>query len=95
MGKSGEVYHGKIYCDKNCETAIAGPAIICLTNSRFQEDQWHHRMNSIYMTSQVQAALAYFKVRDDISHMIVISKQSLAFSAVDHVDNLIRQYLQG
>jgi hypothetical protein len=69
--------------------------IVCLTNSHFVEGKWHHHMNSIYNTNQVAAALDHFKMRDDISHIILVPKGSPAFTRVDFVDDLIRQYLHG
>ena len=94
-GKSGHCYIGKIFSDKNSTTALSGTAIVCLTNSYFAEEKWHHRMNSIYNTKHVELALDHFKSRDDISHMILVPAGSLAFGQVDHVDDLIRQYLHG
>lgn len=94
-GKSGDVYKGKIYTDKDSVATISGRAIVCLTNSHFSEGKWHHHMNSVYSTNDVTSALAHFKKRDDISHLILIPIASQAFSRADPVDDLIRQYLHG
>lgn len=94
-GKSGDLYTGKIYSDRNSTSSLSGQAIVCLTNSHFSEERWNHQMNSIYNTNDVKQALEHFKGRDDISHIILIPKQEGAFSRTDHVDDLIRNYLHG
>jgi hypothetical protein len=95
QGKSGETYSGKIFSDKNSTTTLSGQAIVCLSNSYLSDEQWQHSMNSIYSTKDVHAALDHFKIRDDISHIILIPQASMAFSKTDQVDDLIRNYLHG
>ncbi|HEX8315293.1 MAG TPA: hypothetical protein VF609_09880 [Flavisolibacter sp.] len=92
-GKSGETYTGRIYSDKHSTSTLSGQAIVCLTNSHFSDEKWSHHVNSIYNTNDVNNALEHFKLRDDISHIILIPQQSVAFSRADHVDDLIRNYL--
>lgn len=92
-GKNGESYSGKIYTEKNASSAIAGNAIVCLTNSHFTNNQWHHKVNSIFNTDDVPGVLTHFGERDDISHMVLIPYQAIENRQADHVDNLIRQYL--
>lgn len=94
-GKSGEIYSGKIYKDKNSISTLTGEAIVCLTNSHLSDDKWSHHMNSIYNTHDVKNALEHFRNRDDITHLILIPQQSTAPSQKDDVDDLIRNYLHG
>lgn len=95
FGKAGELYRGKIYAEKTGTSNLSGGAIVCLTNSRFDDNGWHHHMNSIYNTPDVNEALEHFKTRDDISHVIIIPHQTIASNGGDDVDNLIRNYLHG
>ena len=93
LGKSGETYTGRIYADKEVNSSISGRTIVCLTNSEYAEGQWHHRMNSIFSSSDIKQTLDHFKGRDDISHLILIPQQTDANLQKDHVDDLIRAYL--
>lgn len=92
-GKSGELYNGKIYSDKNSNSSITGKAIACLSNSTFSEDGWIHHINSIYNTEDVTRELAHFRDRDDISHLILLPYNWNEGGAVDKVDDLIRNYV--
>jgi|GEM_PF-2957939 len=92
-GKSGETYTGRIYGDKEANTTISGRTIVCLTNSEYAEGQWHHRMNSIFSSSDVKQTLEHFKGRDDISHLILIPQETGTDPQKDHIDDLIRAYL--
>lgn len=94
-GKSGRTYRGNIYDDKDISTFLSGEVIVCLTNSRLSGDIWEHYMNSIYNTKDVTQALEHFRIRDDISHIILIPHSSLAFDNTDYVDDLVRNYLHG
>ena len=58
-GKSGIVYHGKIY-DKESENNFAGQAIVVLSNSSY-EGKWHHNVNAIYMTDNAEQAFVDFQ----------------------------------
>lgn len=92
-GKSGETYTGRIYADKEANSTISGQTIVCLTNSDYTEGQWHHRVNSIFSSSDVRQTLEHFKSRDDISHLILIPQESTTNHQKDHIDDLIRAYL--
>jgi hypothetical protein len=92
-GKSGETYTGKIYDGKDLSTGVTGNSIVCLTNSAYLEGQWHHKMNSIFSSSDIGETLAHFKLRDDISHLILIPQDAITSNQKDHVDDLIRGYL--
>ena|ERR1051325_7541042 len=92
FGKSGQCYSGKIYSDKNSTTTLSGPAIVCLTNSQFIENSWQHAINSIY-NDDIENALNHFKIRDDVSHIIIIPQSGDEFRKLDKVDDLIRNYL--
>jgi len=93
VGKSGQRYTGKIYRDKNGHSAIAGRAIACLSNSRLEDGNWQHQINSIYNTENIQDELAHFKDRDDISHLILLPYAANEGGVVDKVDDLIRSYI--
>ena len=93
VGKSGEYYTGKIYSDKNSSSTLTGRAIACLSNSTFADNQWSHAINSIYNTENIKEELAHFKIRDDISHLILIPYNSIQSDVVDKVDDLIRNYI--
>ena len=94
-GKSGETYAGRIYAEKDARTSLSGKSIVCLTNSSFSDGQWHHRMNSIFSSDDLQNTLEHFKMRDDISHLILISQDANGSHPRDEVDDLIRAYLHG
>jgi hypothetical protein len=93
-GKSGDIFHGKIYADKDSRTEFSGNVIVCLTNSRFADNEWHHHMNSIYL-QYAETAMEHFKTRDDISHVIIIPHQAANSGDKDPIDDLIRNYLHG
>lgn len=90
-GKSGTAYHGKIL-EKESETTVTGRAIVCLTNSWY-EDAWKHHMNAVYMTDDAAQAFTDFQGRDDISHLILIPVSPHDFSRINKVDDLIQQYI--
>ena len=60
FGRSGTTYYGKIF-DKETDTTMSGPAIVCLTNSRFHNNQWHHQVNAVYNTEKAEQAFEDFK----------------------------------
>ena len=93
VGKSGENYHGKLYEDKNSTTTLSGSAIICLSNSHFTDNTWHHSVRDIYDMASIEQALNHFKERDDISHIIVLPKEALANKGIDIIDDLRRNYI--
>ena len=91
-GKSGREYTGRI-CTKESESSFTGGAIVCLTNSHFVDHQWQHAVNSIHKTEDVETAMAAFKERGDISHLIIIPQPSFLTPGPDVVDDLIRRYI--
>jgi hypothetical protein len=91
-GQSGAIYHGRIY-NKASDEPFLGHAIVCLTNSTFNDHQWRHNMNSIFRTNDTVSTLNEFKNRDDISHLILISQHPFHADATDAVDDLIRYYI--
>ena len=93
-GKSGDVYYGKIYANKNSTSSLSGAAIVCLSNSQYIASEWKHQMNSIYNTDDLVKELTHFQKRDDISHLIIIP-HAIGFGNKDEVDDLIRNYLHG
>ena len=95
VGKSGERYYGKIYADKNGSSTLTGRAIACLTNSTHTNNGWTHHVNSIYNTENVKDELAHFKIRDDISHLILLPNNQNEGGVADKVDDLIRSYIHG
>src|SRR6478672_6234134 len=84
-GRSGAFYYGTIY-NKSSDDAFSGHAIVCLTTSVFHNHQWTHFVNSIFRTNNAKAALAEFKKRDDISHLILISQHPFQVETIDTVD---------
>ena len=92
-GKSGTRYAGKIYSDKDSTSSLSGRAIACLTNSTRDENGWTHHVNSIYNTENVADELEHFKIRDDISHLILLPYSSMEEGSTDKVDDLIRSYI--
>lgn len=92
-GKSGQIYHGKIYSDKDDTATLSGRAIAILTNSTPSAGGWTHQVNSIYNTENIQAELAHFRDRDDISHLILLPYNWNENDIQDKVDDLIRQYI--
>jgi hypothetical protein len=90
-GKSGALYDGRIY-SKASDDSFSGHAIVCLTNSTFNDHHWTHKMNSVFRTDDAKATLEDFKRRDDISHLILISQHPYQATA-DFVDDLVRQYI--
>jgi len=91
-GKSGALYDGRIY-NKSSDDSLSGHAIVCLTNSSFDDHHWSHKMNSVFRTSDAKSVLEEFKKRDDISHLILISQHPHQSGATDIVDDLIRHYI--
>jgi hypothetical protein len=91
IGKSGHEYYGKIY-DKSSDSNLAGQAIVCLSNTRWEDNHWQHHIRDIYNDAGVRA-LQHFKERDDISHLILIPVDSLEQQGLDVIDDLRRQYL--
>ena len=91
-GRSGALYDGRIYT-KSSDNAFSGHAIVCLTNSTFQDHHWTHFMNSIFRTNDARATFTQFKEREDISHLILISQHPFHTGDSDAVDDLTRQYL--
>jgi hypothetical protein len=92
-GKSGQVYTGKIYSEKDSTSSLSGRAIAILTNSTQTENGWTHHVNSIYNTENIQDELAHFRKRDDISHLILLPSNWNENAIPDKVDDLIRQYI--
>ena len=92
-GKSGQVYTGKIYSEKDSHSSLNGRAIAILTNSTHNENGWQHHVNSIYNTENIQDELARFSQRDDISHLILLPYNANENDIPDKVDDLIRQYI--
>lgn len=93
-GKSGQTYEGKIYSEKDhASSSLSGKAIAILTNSTTTENGWLHHVNSIYDTNDIQAELAHFRMRDDISHLILLPYSQNENDIQDKVDDLIRQYI--
>jgi len=91
-GKSGASYSGKIYHDKNSTTTLPPKAIVCLSNSDIVDGRWQHQIRDIYNTHDVNHALAHFRERDDISHLILISPQEEE-TGMDRIDDLRRNYI--
>lgn len=92
-GKTGERYSGKIYADKDSTSALTGRAIAVLSNSTQTEHGWEHRVNSVYNTENVAEELAHFKIRDDISHLVLLPDNRSEGGVTDKVDDLIRSYI--
>ncbi len=92
VGKSGTEYYGKIYEDKSGTTGLSGPAIVCLSHTRWQENHWQHDINAIY-NDDALSAYNHFKERDDISHIILIPADAAEQKGIDVIDDLRRQYI--
>jgi len=92
-GKSGHTYQGMLYEDKSSSSGINAPAIVCLTNSYYDESGWHHVIRDIYDTHNVEQTLAHFRERDDISHLILIPKITDTTADWDQIDDLRRHYI--
>jgi hypothetical protein len=92
-GKSGTPYRGTIYHKEAHLATLPAEAIICLSNSALQNGTWHHTVNAIYKTGDVQQEMDNFKQRGDISHMMVLPIQAPEQNKADQVDDLIRSYL--
>jgi hypothetical protein len=91
VGKSGNEYYGKIY-DKNSDSSLSGQAIVCLSNTRWEDNHWQHNIRDIYNDASTHA-IQHFKERDDISHLILIPADSLEPKGIDVIDDLRRQYI--
>lgn len=91
IGKSGNEYHGKIY-NKEDNSSLSGRAIVCLSNTRWEDNHWQHHIRDIYNDASVHA-LKHFKERDDISHLILIPVDSLEPKGIDVIDDLRRQFI--
>jgi len=92
VGKSGNEYFGKMYEDKNSATGISGSAIVCLSNTRWEDNRWQFNIRDIYNDDSLNA-LEHFKERDDISHIILIPGDTETSQGIDIIDDLRRQYL--
>jgi hypothetical protein len=92
-GRSGERYSGKIFAEKNSNVSCDGAAIVCLTNSSYENGTWHHRFNAVFDTDNAASEISRFTERDDISHLILIPHQNVPDNVPDKVDDLIRQYI--
>jgi hypothetical protein len=91
VGKSGNEYHGKLY-DKNCDSSLSGKSIVCLSNTRWEDNHWQHNIRDIYNDASTHA-IEHFNERDDISHLILIPLDSLEQQGIDVIDDLRRQYI--
>ena len=91
VGKSGREYYGKMY-DKNSNSSLSGQAIVCLSNTRWEDNHWQHNIRDIYNDSSAHA-IKHFNERDDISHLILIPADSLEPKGIDVIDDLRRQYI--
>ena len=87
-GKSGAAYFGKIYSRKG-RSGISGPAIVCLTNSRYDNDTWQHQVRDIYQTDDAREAFRQFKRRDDIDNLMLITSAS-----DDHPEDKVRDLIE-
>jgi len=92
-GNSGSVYNGKIYSDKQGNTSLNQKAIACLSNSHWDGHTWHHQIRDIYDVESPQAALDHFRERDDMSHIILITKDAADTGPYDKIDDLRRSYI--
>ena len=92
IGKSGNEYYGKIHDNKNNDTSLSGEVIVCLSNSRWTNNHWQHNIRDIYNDDAVHA-LNHFKERNDISHLILISRNDNERQEMDIIDDLRRQYI--
>lgn len=91
-GKSGAIYEGKIYSDKDSSSAYSSAVVVCLSNSAFTEDGWLHSISDIYDAPSARQALDHFNERDDKSHIILLPKNSLPNDR-DVIDDLRRNYI--
>ena len=91
VGVSGMEYYGKIYEDKTGTTSLSGPAIVCLTHTRWEDNHWQHNMQAIYNDDAVHA-YNHFKERGDISHIILVPAD-IEHKDIDAIDDLRRQYV--
>ncbi|HEU4470044.1 MAG TPA: hypothetical protein VFR58_03095 [Flavisolibacter sp.] len=92
-GKSGAAYNGVIFSDKSNLGGFSSRAIVCLSNSSYADGEWHHRIKDIYDTDDSGEALAHFRERDDITHLILISRGPSELGKVDKIDDLRRNYI--
>ena len=94
-GKSGRVYNAKIYSDKQGNTGLMQKAIACLSNSHWDGNTWHHQIRDIYDVEDPKAALDHFRERDDLSHIILITKEGEGADTdpFDKIDDLRRSYI--
>lgn len=92
IGKSGREYYGKIYSDRGDKTSLSGPAIVCLSNTRWTDNHWQHSIKEIYDDTATNA-LDHFRERDDISHIILIPRGGTDTGNSDPIDDLRRQYI--
>ena len=91
IGKSGNEYYGKLY-DKNSDSSLSGKSIVCLSNTRWEDNHWEHNIRDIYNDAPVDA-IQHFKERDDITHLILIPVDSLEQKGIDVIDDLRKQYI--
>ena len=92
VGKSGNEYFGKMYEDKKNVTGISGSAIVCLSNTLWDDNHWQFNIRDIY-NDDALTALEHFKERNDISHIILIPMDTETWQGIDVIDDLRRQYL--
>jgi hypothetical protein len=91
-GKSGTTYRGRIL-DKESTTLSSAHAIVCLTNSYYSDGQWHHQFNAVYNTNNEKEAMAQFRKRQDISHLILIPRNLNEREKLDKIQDLIQSYI--
>jgi dihydropteroate synthase len=92
VGKSRKEYYRKIYDDKNSVSTISGKAIVCLTDTRWEDNHWQFNMRDIY-SDDVTKALNHFKERGDISQIILIPVNAMNHHGVDIIEDLKRKYI--
>lgn len=91
IGKSGSEYYGKIY-ERSDESNSSEQVIVCLSNTRWEDNHWQHNIRDIYNDAS-DSALRHFSERDDISHLILIPVDSVKQNGLDVIDDLRRQYI--
>lgn len=94
-GKSGNIYFGRIYEDKNSYSSIDTKAIVCLSNSHFTHGEWRHTIKDIYDTANVEQTLNQFREREDITHLILVPRTMYNPMNWDLIDDLRQNYIHG
>ena len=92
VGKSGNEYYGKVCTRKASATSLSGQVVVCLSNSRWEDNHWTHSVSAIYKDDAL-SALEHFAGRDDITHLILIPTDEEQYRKIDIVDDLTRQYV--